>query len=68
MLGAEIAIPEVSENDVWPNLACLQAGPEGEPTRPGVLSSDGGRFAYLAVEKGVRLAQAGRIQASSPRH
>lgn len=62
MLGAEIDIPEVGENDAWPNLACLQAGPEGEPIRPGVLSSDGGRFAYLAVEKAVHLAQAGRIQ------
>lgn len=62
MLGAEIEIPEVSADNAWPNLACLQAGPEGAPIQPGVLSSDGGRFAYLAVEKGVRLAQAGRIQ------
>lgn len=61
-LGVEIDIPEVSEDDAsWPNLACLQAGPEGEPIRPGVLSADAGRFAYLAVERGVRLAQAGRI-------
>ncbi|WP_347101222.1 4-hydroxythreonine-4-phosphate dehydrogenase PdxA, partial [Escherichia coli] len=29
---------------------------------PGVLSADAGRFAYLAVERGVRLAQSGRIQ------
>lgn len=62
MLGVAMDIPEVSEGDAWPNLACLQAGPEGEPIRPGVLSADGGRFAYLAVEKGVSLAQAGRIQ------
>lgn len=62
MLSAEIAIPEVAEPDDWPNLACLQAGPEGEPIRPGELSADGGRFAYLAVETAVRLAQAGRIQ------
>ncbi len=62
MLGAEIVFPEVTESGAWPNLACLQAGPEGEPIKPGVLSADGGRFAYLAVEKAVRLAQAGRIQ------
>lgn len=62
MLDAELEIPEVSEGDAWPNLACLQAGPEGEPIRPGVLSADGGRFAYLAVERSVRLAQSGRIQ------
>lgn len=62
-LGSTLDIPEVQEGDAsWPALACLQAGPEGEPIRPGVLSADGGRFAYLAVERAVRLAQAGRIQ------
>jgi 4-phospho-D-threonate 3-dehydrogenase / 4-phospho-D-erythronate 3-dehydrogenase len=62
MLRAEIDIAEVSEQDVWPPLACLQAGPEGAAIFPGVLSADGGRFAYLAVQKGVRLAQSGRVQ------
>ena len=58
----ELAIPEVREADAaWPALCALQAGPEGEPIRPGQLSADGGRFAYLAVERGVRLAQSGRI-------
>ena len=62
-LGCDLAFPEVNETDAdWPALACLQAGPEGAPIRPGVLSVDGGRFAYLAVERAVRLAQAGRIQ------
>jgi 4-phospho-D-threonate 3-dehydrogenase / 4-phospho-D-erythronate 3-dehydrogenase len=61
MLGAAIDIPEVAEQGHWPNLGCLQAGPEGDRIRPGVLSADGGRFAYLAVETSVRLAQAGRI-------
>ncbi|GGF72555.1 4-hydroxythreonine-4-phosphate dehydrogenase 1 [Azorhizobium oxalatiphilum] len=62
-LGGAVDIPEVALDDAeWPALACLQAGPEGEPILPGVLSVDGGRFAYLAVERGVRLAQAGRIQ------
>jgi 4-hydroxythreonine-4-phosphate dehydrogenase len=62
-LGSDLAIPEVTEADgEWPALACLQAGPEGEPIRPGVLSVDGGRFAYLAVERAVTLAKAGRIQ------
>ena len=46
----------------WPALACLQAAPEGEPILPGVLSAEGGRFAYAAIERGVRLAQAGRVQ------
>ena len=62
-LGIEVDFPEVTAEDAeWPHLACLQAGPEGEPIRPGVLSADAGRFAYLAVERGVRLAQAGRVQ------
>ena len=59
-----LAIPAVTEADAqWPVLAALQAGPEGEPIRPGVLSAEGGRFAFQAVERGVRLAQAGRAGA-----
>jgi len=58
----DLPIPEVTDADAhWPALATMQAGPEGEPIRPGQLSADGGRFAYLAVERGVRLAQAGRV-------
>jgi 4-hydroxy-L-threonine phosphate dehydrogenase PdxA len=57
-----LAIPAVTEDDPdWPALCALQAGPEGEPIRPGQLSADGGRFAFQAVEHGVRLAMAGRI-------
>jgi 4-hydroxythreonine-4-phosphate dehydrogenase len=55
-------IPEITDADAaWPALCALQAGPEGEPIRPGQLSADGGRFAYVAIERGVRLAQSGRI-------
>jgi 4-phospho-D-threonate 3-dehydrogenase / 4-phospho-D-erythronate 3-dehydrogenase len=58
----EIAIPEATEESpAWPALCALQAGPEGEPIRPGELSADGGRFAFQAVERGVRLAQSGRV-------
>jgi 4-phospho-D-threonate 3-dehydrogenase / 4-phospho-D-erythronate 3-dehydrogenase len=61
-LGIDLAIPEVSAEDTrWPALACLQACPEGERIQPGVLSSAAGRFAYHAVERGVRLAMAGRV-------
>ncbi|WP_027554097.1 4-hydroxythreonine-4-phosphate dehydrogenase PdxA [Bradyrhizobium sp. Cp5.3] len=61
-LHAGIDIPEVRADDAaWPNLCFLQADAEGEPIRPGVLSADGGRFAFKAVEHGVRFAQAGRI-------
>ncbi len=60
--GENGRIPEVNGSvGTFPALACLQAGPEGEPILPGVLSADGGRFAYLAVERAVDLAQLGRI-------
>ena len=63
-IGADIAIPEVSADDrEWPNLCYLQADTEGDPIKPGVLSADGGRFAYKAIEQGVRLTQAGRTAA-----
>ena len=61
-LGARIAIPETVEDADWPPLACLQAGPQAGPIALGQMSADGGNLAYLAVERGVRLAQAGRIQ------
>jgi 4-hydroxythreonine-4-phosphate dehydrogenase len=62
--AADLAIPEVEEGQPeWPALCYLQAGPEGEPIEPGRLSAEGGRFAYLAIERGVRLAQAGRAGA-----
>src|SRR6185437_13719199 len=42
----DLAIPTVDGSDAaWPPLCALQAGPEGEPIRPGILSADGGRFA-----------------------
>ncbi|MDR3531388.1 MAG: 4-hydroxythreonine-4-phosphate dehydrogenase PdxA [Rhodopila sp.] len=61
-LGLDLEIPEVGEdNSEWPALAALQACPEAEPIRPGVLSATGGHFAFKAVEAAVRLAQAGRV-------
>ena len=56
----DLAIPAVEEADDWPALCALRAGPEGEPIRPGVLCAEGGRFAYLAVERAVRLSRDGR--------
>ncbi len=58
--GADIAEVEMDAAE-WPALCALQAGPEGEPIVPGILSADGGRFAFQAVERGVRLALAGRV-------
>ncbi|HYZ20567.1 MAG TPA: 4-hydroxythreonine-4-phosphate dehydrogenase PdxA [Rhodopila sp.] len=53
----DLPIPEAGgDPSRWPALCALQAGPEGEPIRPGVLSADGGRFAFQAVERAVKLA------------
>src|ERR1700693_3637779 len=50
-LTPALAIPPVPAEDTeWPALCALQAGPEGEPIRPGQLSADAGRFAFQAVE------------------
>src|SRR5258708_16616308 len=50
-----------AEDGRWPNLGFLQADDESAAIEPGVLSADGGRFAYKAVEQGVRLASSGRV-------
>ncbi|MGX7708745.1 4-hydroxythreonine-4-phosphate dehydrogenase PdxA [Methylobacterium sp. Gmos1] len=60
-LGLGLAIPEVSGDGAWPALCCLQADAEGAPIEPGRLSADGGRFAYKAIERAVRLALDGTI-------
>ncbi len=61
-LGRDLQLPRVRADDVdWPNLSFLQADEESTAIAPGVLSADGGRFAYKAVELGVRLAMSGRI-------
>jgi 4-hydroxythreonine-4-phosphate dehydrogenase len=61
-LGAGAGIIRVGLEDTeWPNLGFLQADDESEAIAPGILSADGGRFAYKAVEQGVRLAMSGRI-------
>ena len=59
-----LQIPAVAEADPdWPPLCALQAGPPGQPIRPGALSPDAGRFAFQAVERAVRLALQGRAGA-----
>jgi len=63
MLTPDLVVPEVTDAGDWPSLCFLQAGPEGAPIAPGVLSADAGRFAYLAVEHGVKLAMAGKVGA-----
>jgi 4-hydroxythreonine-4-phosphate dehydrogenase len=60
----DLPIAEVSVSDTeWPGLCVLPAAPESEPVPLGQVSVDGGRFAFLAVEHGVRLAMGNRIDA-----
>src|SRR4051794_768402 len=50
------AIPEADPDGDWPDLGILQADAEGAPIEPGRLCADGGRFAYKAIERAVRIA------------
>lgn len=54
-------IPEIEDAVQPAPLAILAAGAEREPIRLGQMSAEGGRLAYLAIEKAVRLAQSGAI-------
>jgi 4-hydroxythreonine-4-phosphate dehydrogenase len=56
-------IPRVPVDDAWPALAFLQAGEEKAPIIQGQVAAEAGRFAYLAIEQGVKLAMAGRVGA-----
>src|SRR5580692_762682 len=61
-IAADLDVPQVTADAPdWPNLGFLQADTESDRIAPGVLSADGGRFAYKAVEQGVRLSLSGRV-------
>ena len=60
---ASVDIPVVGEADDWPGLALLPADEERELIPRSAVSAEAGRFAYLAIEKAVQLAQAGRVDA-----
>ena len=55
--------PVVDEAAEWPELALLPAGTEHAPVQIGAVSAEAGRFAYLAVERAVKLAMARRVDA-----
>ena len=61
-LAPDLDVPAVSADaSDWPALSFLQADAESEHIEPGILSADGGRFAYKAVEQGVRLSLSKRV-------
>ncbi len=63
VLNEALDLPEVTAQADWPALALLPAGEELAPIAFGQIAPEAGRFAYLAVERAVALAQAGRIDA-----
>ena len=63
VLNEALDLPEVTAQADWPPLALLPAGEELAPIAFGQIAAEAGRFAYLAVECAVHLAQEGRIDA-----
>jgi 4-hydroxythreonine-4-phosphate dehydrogenase len=63
VLHETLAVPDTTTRADWPPLALLPAGEEQAPITFGKITPEGGRFAYLAVEHAVALAQDGRIDA-----
>lgn len=68
--AAALALPtggieEVSaeHNGPWPALGFIEAGPSHCEIVPGMVSAEGGRLAYNAIDIAVRLALAGKVQA-----
>ena len=63
LLHEDLAFAPADPESPLPPLGLLPAGEEQAPIRFGELTPEAGRFAYLAVERAVALAQAGRIDA-----
>jgi 4-hydroxythreonine-4-phosphate dehydrogenase len=61
VLGVPAGVARIADGPPWPDLAFLPAGEEREPIRFGQVSAEAGRFAYLAVERAVALAQSGQV-------
>jgi 4-hydroxythreonine-4-phosphate dehydrogenase len=63
ILHESLDLPETTEPADWPPLALLPAAAEQTPIIFGEIAPEAGRFAYLAIECAVRLAQQNRIDA-----
>jgi 4-hydroxythreonine-4-phosphate dehydrogenase len=63
VLHETLDFPDTTAETELPALAMLAAAEEREPLPFGKINPEAGRFAYLAVEKAVTLAQQGRIDA-----
>lgn len=63
LVGSRLAIPERNPDAPLPPLAIEQCGPRDPDIAFGTVSAAGGRVAYLAIERAVRLAQSGDVGA-----
>lgn len=61
-LDPKLDFPQVRAPDkVWSHQCFLQIDDDGEPIKRGSLSADGGRFAFEAEGRRVRMTRAGRV-------
>ena len=63
IVGTTKPIPEWVAGQPLPSLAIEQCGPRDQGIQFGAVSKAGGEVAYLAIERGVRLTQAGALHA-----
>jgi 4-hydroxythreonine-4-phosphate dehydrogenase len=62
-LGQAIEITTDATPARWPRVRLVEAAAATAPIEPGKLSAEGGRLAYAAIERAVRLALDGEIDA-----
>jgi 4-hydroxythreonine-4-phosphate dehydrogenase len=62
-LGLTVEIVTDGPPAVWPKMRVIEAAAAQAPVAPGKLSAEAGRLAFAAIERAVRLAMAGEIDA-----
>jgi 4-hydroxythreonine-4-phosphate dehydrogenase len=62
-LGLRIELTAKPGPAVWPQVRVIEAAAAKAQVEPGQLSAEGGRLAFAAIERAVRLAMAGEIDA-----
>jgi 4-hydroxythreonine-4-phosphate dehydrogenase len=62
-LGLAIEVTSAAGPAPWPKVRVIEAAAAQAPIEPGQLSAEGGRLAFAAIERAVRLALAGEIDA-----
>ncbi|MCC2662117.1 MAG: pdxA [Geminicoccaceae bacterium] len=62
-LGLAIELTSAAGPAPWPKVRVVEAAAAQAPIEPGQLSAEGGRLAFAAIERAVRLALSGEIDA-----